>query len=91
MRVNALLGFLIEGEIILPEVLARRIKIKLPELLPRAIDPDDIKRLISAPDNIRDRAMVLLLLRTGMRIGELLQIEVREVNMTPIPHPLVMN
>lgn len=81
MRVNALLGFLIEGEIIPSEVLARRIKIKLPELLPRAIDPEDIKRLISALDNIRDRAMVLLLLRTGMRIGELLQTEVREVNL----------
>ena len=53
-------------------MLARRIRLKKPETLPRAMDPDDVKRLLSVIDQPRDRAMVLVLLRTGMRIGELL-------------------
>jgi integrase/recombinase XerD len=81
VRINALLGFLIEGEIIRPEILTRRIRIKLPELLPKAIDPEDIKKLISTIDQVRDRAMFLMLLRTGMRIGELLQTTLKDINM----------
>jgi integrase/recombinase XerD len=81
VRLNAWLGFLIEGEIIGPEILTRRIRIKLPELLPKAIDPEDIKKLLSALDHVRDRAMFLMLLRTGMRIGELLQTTVKDINM----------
>lgn len=81
VSINAWLGFLIEGEIIGPEILTRRIRIKLPELLPKAIYPEDIKKLLSALDHVRDRAMFLMLLRTGMRIGELLQTTVRDVNM----------
>jgi len=64
--------FLIESKVLGYELLERRIKIRLPERLPRAIDPEDLKQLLSVIDQVRDRAMILLLLRTGMRIGELL-------------------
>ena len=53
----------------------------MPESLPRAIDPDDVKKLLSVIRKIRDRAMILVLLRTGMRIGELLGTKMREVNL----------
>ena len=56
-------------------------KTKLPETLPRALDPDDVKQLIAVNGSIRDRAMVLVLLRTGMRIGELLNTPVSDVNL----------
>jgi site-specific recombinase XerC len=69
---NAFLGYLIESGIISADVLARRIRLKKPETLPRAMDPDDIKQLFSVIDHPRDRAMITVLLRTGMRIGELL-------------------
>jgi integrase/recombinase XerD len=49
--------------------------------LPRAMDPDDVIRLISVIDHVRDRAMVLVLLRTGMRIGELLNMLMEDVNL----------
>ena len=39
-----------------------------------------MSRLLSSVSHIRDRAMILLLLRTGMRIGELLETKVRDVN-----------
>jgi integrase len=58
----------------------RKIKLKLPDPLPRAIDPQDLNRLLSVIDNIRDRALILLLLRTGMRIGELLNTKVDDVD-----------
>jgi len=78
---NAFLRYLIERDVIRPEVLSRRIIIKVPDALPRAMGPEDIRHLISVIDTIRDRAMILVLLRTGMRIGELLNTVVSEVNL----------
>ncbi|MCK4488114.1 MAG: tyrosine-type recombinase/integrase [Desulfobacterales bacterium] len=78
--VKAFLRFLIDAEIIDHRVLSRKITIKIPEALPRAMDPDDIRRLLSVIKHIRNRAMVLVLLRTGMRIGELLNTRVHDIN-----------
>ena len=78
--VNAFLRYLIDNDIILPDVLSKRMIIKVPDALPRAIEPDDSKRLVSVIDHIRNRAMILILLRTGMRIGELLNTLVEDVN-----------
>jgi integrase/recombinase XerD len=80
-NVNAFLRYLIEAASISPEVLSKRMIIKLPDGLPRAIDPDDLNRLLAVVDSIRDRAMILVLLRTGMRIGELLDTVVEDVNL----------
>ena len=73
------LRYLMERDLIQPEVVAKRIMIKVPEALPRAMDPEDEKKLIAAEGSVRDRAMILVLLRTGMRIGELLNTLVKEV------------
>lgn len=79
--VYAFVRFLIEQKALRYELLERRIRIKLPERLPRAIDPDDLKQLLSVVDKVRDRAMILLLLRTGMRIGELLHTKVHDLDL----------
>jgi integrase/recombinase XerD len=79
--VYAFVRFLIEKKAVSHELLERRIKLKLPDRLPRAIDPGDLKQLLSVIDNIRDRALILLLLRTGMRIGELLDTKVHDVDL----------
>ncbi|MDB9822938.1 tyrosine-type recombinase/integrase [Deltaproteobacteria bacterium] len=79
--VNAFLRYLIDNDIILPDVLSKRLIIKVPDALPKAIEPDDSKRLVSVIDHIRNRAMILVLLRTGMRIGELLNTLVEDVNL----------
>jgi len=75
------LSFLVDHEITHPNVLMRKIRIKLPETLPRAIDTFDMKRILAGINEVRDRAMILLLLRTGMRIGELLNTTIDEVNL----------
>ena len=73
------LRYLMEKDIMQPEVVAKRIMIKVPDSLPRAMEPEDEKKLVDAGGSVRDRAMVLVLLRTGMRIGELLNTLVKEV------------
>ena len=79
--VYAFVRFLIEAKVLGYELLERKIRIKLPDRLPRAIDPEDLKKLLSAIDQVRDRAMILLLLRTGMRIGELLNTKVHDLDL----------
>ena len=73
------LRYLMEKDIIRPEAVAKRIMIKVPDALPKAMDPEDERKLLDAGGSVRDRAMVLVLLRTGMRIGELLNTLVEEV------------
>jgi integrase/recombinase XerD len=79
--VYAFIHFLIEKKILGYELLERRIKVKLPDQLPRAMDPHDVKQLLAVIDHVRDRALILLLLRTGMRIGELLNTKVHDVDL----------
>jgi integrase/recombinase XerD len=79
--VRAFLRYLVEEEIVLPAVLGRRIRLQLPDRLPRAMDPDDLPRFLAVINNAQDRAMILVLLRTGMRIGELLDTKVMDVHL----------
>lgn len=78
---NAFLGYLIEAGIVNTDVLARRIRLKKPEALPRAMDPDDVKQLLSVMDNPKGRAIITVLLRTGMRIGELLNTKMKDLHL----------
>jgi integrase/recombinase XerD len=78
---KAFLRFLVERDVICAQVLSKRMIIKVADALPRAMDPDDVSRLISVIDHVRDRAIVLVLLRTGMRIGELLNMLMEDVNL----------
>jgi len=78
---KAFIRFAIEDGVVRPEVLAKRIIIKVPDSLPRAIELDDEEKLLSVIDKIRDKAMILVLLRTGMRIGELLSTRLQDVHL----------
>ena len=79
--VKAFVRFLVRREVVSAEVLERNIRIKVPELLPRAMEADDVKQLLAVVSKVRDRAMILVLLRTGMRIGELLSTTVNDLNL----------
>jgi site-specific recombinase XerD len=81
VNVLAFLRYLMEEGIVSAELFSRRIRLQLPERLPRAIDPDDMRKLVSVIDDVRDRAMILVLLRTGMRIGELLNTKMTDVHL----------
>jgi len=77
----AFLHYLIEQELIPGTALKKRIRFKLPDLLPRAMHPDDVKKLLSIIDHTRDRALILLLLRTGIRIGEALRLTLNDLDL----------
>jgi len=76
----AFLHFLMEQDVIPGSLLKRSIKLKLPDVLPRAMNPTDVRKLLSVIDDIRDRALILLLLRTGIRIGEALGLRLNDLD-----------
>lgn len=79
--VRAFLRYWVEEGVVSPDVFIRRIRLQLPERLPRAMDSDDLRTFLSVIDNTLDRALILVLVRTGMRIGELLDTKVRDVHL----------
>jgi integrase/recombinase XerD len=80
-QVKAFLRFMIDKGDISEKVFPWKLTIKMPEPLPRAMDPDDVDTLLAVKGSVRDRAMIVLLLRTGMRIGELLGTRLIDVDM----------
>jgi len=79
--VKAFLRYLVEEGVVRQEVLFRMISVKVPDSLPRAMAPEDVGKLLSVIDNTRNRALVLMLLRTGMRIGELLALRIQDIDL----------
>ena len=73
--------YLVKQGVVPPHRFERKIRIKVPDALPKAMDPADVKRLLCVVDDVRDRAMILVLLRTGMRIGELLKLTMDDVRL----------
>jgi integrase/recombinase XerD len=76
----AFFHFLMEQEVIPGSLLKRSIKLKLPDTLPRAMNPADVRKLLSVINDTRDRALILLLLRTGIRIGEALGLQLNDLD-----------
>lgn len=79
--IYSFIRFLVDKEVLSADMLLKKIRLKMPDSLPRAIDSADLDILLSVIDKPRDRALFLLLLRTGMRIGELLALRVSDVNL----------
>jgi integrase/recombinase XerD len=79
--VYAFINFLVQNEMLHPDLLNRKMHVKVPDSLPRAIEPEDIQKLLSMIKKPRDRALILTLLRTGMRIGELLNTKLPDLNL----------
>jgi len=76
----AFMHYLMEQDVIPGSLLKRGIKLKLPDVLPRAMNPSDVRKLLLVMDDIRDRALFLLLLRTGIRIGEALALKLNDLD-----------
>jgi integrase/recombinase XerD len=79
--VRGFLRFLVDENLLSEKILKRKIRLSLPDLLPRAMNSEDLIKLLSVIQKTRDRAMILVLLRTGMRIGELLSKKVADVDL----------
>ena len=79
--VYAFIRFLVDEGIVSSELLFRKISIKAQSTLRKDINRDDVNILLSVIEAPRDRAMVVLLLRTGLRISELLNIKISDINL----------
>ena len=77
----AFIRFLADEGVMSWQLLKRKIHIKLPIKLPKSIEADDEDRILTQIDKVRDKAMILLLLRTGMRIGELLKTTMQDISL----------
>ena len=77
--VYTFLKYLVDNDLLPFDILYKKISIKAPMVLPRAIPTEDLEQLLAAVTSIRDRALILLLLHTGMRIGELLQVKMKDI------------
>jgi site-specific recombinase XerD len=58
-QLRAFMRFLIDQDIIGEHVLKRKIKLKVPDYLPRAIAPGDVRKLLGVIKETRDRALSL--------------------------------
>jgi site-specific recombinase XerD len=79
--IMAFLHFLVEQNLVPGTAMKKTIRFKLPDALPRAIAPKDLRKLLSMIHNTRDRALILLLLRTGIRIGEALGLTLNDIDL----------
>jgi integrase/recombinase XerD len=77
--VYTFVNFLVEREILPQVIMNKKLQLKLPHLLPRAIPSEDMETLLSVIESTRNRALILLLLRTGLRIGELLDVKISDI------------
>jgi integrase len=59
-----------EGRHVICPVLPKRHYLREPQRLPRPLNEQDLRRFFEAVDDLRDRAMFTLMLRCGLRIGE---------------------
>lgn len=78
--------FLQREEILIENPFSRLSSPKLIKKLPRFLYQDEVKRLVEAPDDeqplgMRDRAMLELLYATGIRVSELVELDVGNIEL----------
>ncbi|HDI31898.1 MAG TPA: tyrosine recombinase XerD, partial [Thermofilum sp.] len=53
-----------------------------PKELPKFLSPEDVRKLINATEDIRDRLIVSLLYTTGIRVSELIKIRKEDIDLS---------
>ena len=43
----AFVSYLVDREVVHPDLLKRKLRVKVPEALPRAMDPEDVRQLLA--------------------------------------------
>lgn len=78
--VIALYGFLaVEDDELVCPVIFRRHHVRENQRLPRPVDEESLKRFFYVITDKRDRAMFLLMLRCGLRIGEVASLQMADL------------
>jgi site-specific recombinase XerD len=67
-----------DDELVCP-VVQRRHHLREPQRLPRPVQEDDLKHFFAVIHSARDRAMFMLMLRCGLRIGEVAALQLADL------------
>ncbi|MEO2154263.1 MAG: site-specific tyrosine recombinase/integron integrase [Nanoarchaeota archaeon] len=63
------------------EDLAKELRLpRLPKPLPKALSKEEVKKLINQADNIRDKLLILLFYSTGLRVSEVRNLNINDIN-----------
>lgn len=79
---SSFFSWLEEESYILKNPMKRIHRIKTPKILKDTLSDENIEKLCVNTDNIRDLAILELLISTGMRVGELVTLNINDVNLT---------
>jgi site-specific recombinase XerD len=80
-----------DGRQIISPVLPRRHYLKEPQRLPRPVNEKDLHVFFGAIHDIRDRAMCTLMLRCGLRIGEVAELKKPDLYLGESPSRLIIH
>jgi len=85
VTVRRLLHFLRTEGVITENILPEIFLSPGPRKLPQTLSPDDVRKLLAEPDaaeplGARDLAMLEILYGTGLRVSELVRLEIRQIN-----------
>ncbi|HSG42933.1 MAG TPA: tyrosine-type recombinase/integrase [Anaerolineales bacterium] len=79
-----------EGRNLSSPVLPKRHYLKEPKRLPRPVNEKDLRRFFNVIDDIRDRAMCTLMLRCGLRIGEVSALKMSDLFLGDSPSRMII-
>ena len=80
-----------EGRLIVSPVLPKRHYLKEPQRLPRPVNEKDLRTFFGAIYDPRDRAMCALMLRCGLRIGEVAELKKGDLYLGEAPSRLIIH
>ncbi len=85
-------AFLIrEGKQVVSPILPKRHYLKEPQRLPRPVNEKDLRTFFGAIHDPRDRAMCTLMLRCGLRIGEVAELKKSDLYLGEAPSRLIIH
>lgn len=66
-------------------IIPKRHYLRQPQRLPRDVQDEAVQQLFAVVDDARDRAMFMLMLRCGLRVGEVRNLELNDLYLQPAP------
>ncbi|ADP76825.1 integrase family protein [Methanothermus fervidus DSM 2088] len=55
---------------------------KVPKSIPKSISEKEVKRLFKAAEKLRDKVILMLLYKTGLRVSELVNLKLKDIDFT---------
>ena len=72
-------------------VIPKRHYLREPQRLPRPVNEQDLRKFFGSVDDVRDRAMFTLMLRCGLRIGEVASMKMKDLYLGELPSRLIIH